>query len=296
MRRKPILPPLLLLLALPMTLLWAQENNGNTVQIRTAYYEGREHFFIHTGGGDYYYDKSGGGFSRLLDPDGQDWIAFKKEPWDQYPASAASAYRGIPNLVFRSEDNGAGHPGHDQCSSVQVNDRAIRTVSHSGVWQWTWEFFDHYALLRVQKVDPDHPYWFLYEGVPGGRFEPARQYYGTDKGGPDSTQYDYFAGDRIYDHWRWAYFGHRDAKRILYLAQIQPDAQLGTFSYLGNSADGIRSADGMVVFGFGRAEGAKPLLKKTTNFILGFYESAITDLRAHRQFHRKLQRRLKKIQ
>lgn len=265
------------------------------VEISQTTYEGRAHFLISTPAANYYYDKAGGGLSRMIDPEDKDWIAFKKEPWDTYPASAASSYRGLPNLVFRSDDGGAGHPGHDQCISEQVDDRTIRSTSKSGRWQWTWQFFDHYAQLTIQKVDPEHSYWFLYEGTPGGEFAPSKQYYGTDLGGPLYDQLDYYAGQKLFDHFRWAYFGHQDSDRVLYLAQLHPDAFSDTFSYLGNSESGIRADDGMVVFGFGRAEGAQPLLKNPNTFLLGFYEKQIDGRKDHRRFTKKIRRRLRAI-
>jgi len=259
-----------------------------SVQISTCTYEERDHFMITTPSAIYYYDRAGGGLSRMIDRDGKDWIAFKKEPWDQYPASAASAYRGIPNLVFRSDDGGAGHPGHDQCTSEQINKNSIRTISKSGKWQWTWQFFDDYARLNVQKVDPDYAYWFLYEGTPGGEFEPNQQYFGTDKGGPKYDQLDYYAGEKQFDHWNWAYFGHRSSGRIFFIGQLHPDELSDTFSYLGNSEAGIRAEDGMVVFGFGRAEGAQPLMKNPNSFLLGFHEEQIVDSEDHQRFSKKI--------
>jgi hypothetical protein len=260
------------------------------VAISQTTYEGRDHFLITTPGATYYYDQAGGGLSRMIDPEGKDWIAFKKEPWDTYPASAASSYRGFPNLVFRSDDSGAGHPGHDQCVSEKIDGRTIRTRTKSGKWQWTWQFFDHYVQLDVQQVDPEHPYWILYEGTPGGAFAPSEQYFGTDKGGPDHRQLDYYKGRQLYDHFSWAYFGHQASERVLFLAQLHPDEHSDTFSYLGNKEEGIQSEDGMVVFGFGRAEGAQPLMKSPNTFLIGFYEKRIFHRRGHRRLARKMRR------
>lgn len=268
-------------------------NMSAQITITTTTYEGREHFLITTPGAVYYYDRAGGGFSRMIDSERKDWIAFKTEPWDTYPASAASAFRGIPNLVFRSDDAGAGHPGHNQCTSQQINKHTIRSTSNSGKWQWTWQFFDHYAQLNVQEVDPEHAFWFLYEGTPGGEFAPAQQYFGTDQGGPKTDQLDYFAGEKLFDQFRWAYFGHRASNRILYVAQLHPDEHDDTFAYLGNSESGIQSTDGMVVFGFGRTEGARPLMKNPNSFLLGFYEKQITTTKEHRRFAKRIRKRLR---
>ena len=154
------------------------------VEISEDIYAGTDHFVIKTKKVTYYLDKEGGGLSRMIDKQGNDWISFKKDPWNNYPESAASSYRGLPNLVFRSEDSGAGHPGHKKCYSFVVDKNTILTISKSGKWQWRWKFFKNYATITMEKVDHDHKYWFLYEGPIAGEFKPEFQYWGTNLGGP----------------------------------------------------------------------------------------------------------------
>jgi len=258
------------------------------IRITEGEYEGAAHFIVSTPAATYYYDKAGGGLSRLIDREGKDWIAFRRQPWDQYPASAASAYRGIPNLVYGSDDSGAGHPGHEQCDSRLDGENAILTTSNSGQWKWRWQFFEDYATLTVLKTDPDHPYWFLYEGTPGGIFDPPRQFFGTDLGGPRPEQLDFYGGKKAFEQWQWAYFGHRNVERLLFIAQHQQDQHSDTFSYLGNTPDGINAPDGMVVFGFGRSDGAKPLLTQPNTFTLGFLEQGVSNPADHRKVERRI--------
>ncbi len=246
------------------------------VTISEGIYEDSPHFIIETPFMTCFYDKAGGGLSRLLDRAGRDWIGFNRTPWDQYPASAASSYRGIPNLVFRSDDSGAGHPGHDQCKSVLVSDNTILTTSLSEKWQWKWTFFDDHAMVELLKIDPGHPYWFLYEGIPGGIFEPSKQYIGNDHKGPYRDEWDYIKGEILYDTLQWIYFGHDEFPRVLYLLQMEKDMLTDTFSYMGNTRQGINSPDGMVVFGFGRKANAQPLINKLHTFIIGFVEQKVT--------------------
>jgi len=253
------------------------------VRITEGTYAGRPHFLVHTPQAIYYYDKAGGGLSRMIDAAGHDWIGFWDEPWGDYPAAAASAFRGIPNLVHQSGDSGAGHPGHDQCVSEVIGGNRIRSTSKSGTWQWTWTFHADHARLDVERVASDHPYWFLYEGTPGGVYQPERQYMGTSNGGPRKEPRDFYAGDKLFDDWQWAYFGHNDHARVLYVAQQATDDHADTFSYLGNTEAGLDAPDGMVVFGFGRADGAQPLLTTPNSFVVGFWESAIRDAAAHDQ-------------
>lgn len=263
------------------------------IVIQEGTYETREHFLITTPGAVYYYDKAGGGFSRMIDRDGIDWINFKMEPWDSYPASAASSYRGLPNLVFRSADSGAGHPGHNQCISVKSGSRTILTESKSGRWAWECRFYEYYVEINVRQNDPDHPYWFLYEGVPGGIFQPSATYFGNDTGGPIHHQPDYFKGKKLTGFWQWVYFGAKKSDRTLYIIQTVKDELPDTFSYLGNSNRGIQSTDGMVVFGFGRTDGAKPLMQSPRTFIFGFYEKPIRSKKQHRKLSGYIHRVLK---
>ena len=231
------------------------------VEITEEEYEGRSQFQINTHTATYYLDRKAGGFSRLIDKSGKDWIAFHKEPLNQFPASAAAGYRGIPNLVFgrNNPDAGAGHPGFDRCTSEVIGPDSIRTQSNSGKWAWQWKFTDKHATLTILKVDPDHPYWFLYEGAIAGKWSPKSHYFGTDLGGPRRDQPD--SRNQLFNRWRWAYFGDDSARQVLLIAQLHPDELPDTLWYLGDSENGIKSHDGMVVFGFGRDKGAKPMLR-----------------------------------
>ncbi|MEM7514032.1 MAG: VCBS repeat-containing protein [Bacteroidota bacterium] len=249
--------------------------SSGAIQIHEGTYEERAHFVITTPAAIYYYDMAGGGLSRLFDREGKDWINFRMKPWGEYPAAAAAAFRGIPNSIFQSEDGGAGHPGHDQCISIRVDDHTVRSTSKSGKWSWEWTFKEEYAELQILATDPDHAYWFLYEGTPGGMFDPENSYFGYNKGGPLTTQWDYYKGEKLFDQISWAYIGHEMVDRVLLLSQLAPDTLSDTFSYLGNSEEGIGSDDGMVVFGFGRGEGAKPLLTQPMRFRVQFIEQAI---------------------
>ena len=255
---------------------------GLAVDITEGEYEGIPHFIIETKNATYYLDKAGGGLSRMIDRYGNDWISFKKEPWDQYPESAASSFRGIPNIVYQSEDGGAGHPGHEKCYSFMVDEKTILTISKSGKWQWRWKFNEQYASLTMEKIDHDHKYWFLYEGPIAGRFEPEHQYWGNNLGGPRKDVNDHFKGERIYANWQWIYFGDERVKQVLFLTMLKPDRQIDSMSFLGNSDKGVDSKDGMVVFGFGRQSNAKPQMRDPYNtFYFGFFKRRVKNISAH---------------
>lgn len=252
------------------------------IEITEENFAGVPHFIIKTKKATYYLDKAGGGLSRMIDMYGNDWISFKREPWDSYPESAASSYRGIPNLVFRSDDSGAGHPGHDKCYSFLVDESTILTISKSGKWQWRWKFNEHYVTLTMEKVDHDHKYWFLYEGPIAGEFKPDLQYWGTNLGGPRIEMNDYFKGDQIFANWHWIYFGDSRVKQILFMAMEKPDRQIDALGFLGNSSKGVLSEDGMVVFGFGRQGEAQPQMTNPHNtFYFGFIKRKVKNQNGH---------------
>ena len=59
---------------------------------------GQEAFVIQTPLATFIYHKEGGGFSHLIDVDGNDWIGYAPG------VGPAGEYRGIPNMVFRGAE------------------------------------------------------------------------------------------------------------------------------------------------------------------------------------------------
>ncbi len=234
--------------------------DASALDITETLFEGRPHFMVRTERATWLYDRAGGGFSRLVDREGRDWISFGAEPLSEFPAAAAAGYRGLPNLVFAGPDGGAGHPGFDRCTSELEGASTIRTVSRSGLWAWSWTFTETTATFAMEKADPEHPWWFLYEGPVAGTFAPEQKIWGTDRGGPQS---DVPAiGSQLFDRWRWVYFGDREVPRVLFLAQHERDELPETLWYLGSSDGGAATApDGMAVFGFGRGPENSPQLR-----------------------------------
>lgn len=257
------------------------EKNKAGIKIRQALYEDRPHFLIHTELATYYLDVSGGGLSRIIDQYGNDWIGFKKEPWDRYPASAAAAFRGMPNLVFKGKDKGAGHPGHDKCTSTITSKNTIKTESLSGLWKWTWNFFHDYVVLNVMETDADIPYWFLYEGTPGGFYDPEKYGYGTNVLGPRRDIPDFYNGNILQGDFQWAYFFHEDVDTTLFVVNMAKDAKTDMMAYLGNSEQGAQSKDGMTVFAFGRDKDTTPLLEGKNTFIIGLYPKEVSSAAEH---------------
>lgn len=255
------------------------------VRITEKEYLGLSHFKVTTPGAVYYYDKAGGGLSSMIDADGRDWISFSMDPWHTYPESAAGWYRGLPNFVHGSQNSGAGHPGFERCESTMTGENTILSRSIDAKWKWEFSFFDDHAVIRVLETDPGHPYWFLYEGPAGGKWDIPNTYWGTNEGKREELP-DFYRNEELFEHWHWAFFGHREVDRVLFAVHLEPDDLYDTMGFLGNTPGGIDSSDGMVVFGFGRGPGTSPLMTTPNTFIIGFFEQKVTDVEAFRQLEK----------
>ena len=294
MRRRlaAILPTLLSTLLLAEGL-WAAEpmvaNEVAPVEITETVHLGRPHYRITTPTAIYLYDTAAGGFSSIIDPNGEDWVAWSDSPDGEYPASAASAFRGLPNLVHGGDDGGAGHPGFDRCESHVVSERRIQSVSRSGRWQWSWYFFDDHAELVIEKAAPDRAYWFLYEGPAGGKWAPDETYWGSRLGGPLREQHDFFHGDKRFDRFDWFYFGSDSSPYTLWMAQAENDELADLYALLGNDNSGVEAANGMVVAGFGRGPDTTPLLRGPRRFLIGLHGKAVDGPEIHRELARKVE-------
>lgn len=255
-------------------------SNTDTIIKEGVFLEGQECFKIKTSVATYYYQKDAGGFASIIDEDGNDWVTFKKSDSVNYPYSAANEYRGFPNLVYGGEDDGSGHPGFDNCISELKNDSTIVTVTKNKKWKWEIVFHDTYLELNILQIDTSRAYWVLYEGTPGGKYDPVNFYWGNNIDGLCDSIPDFYKGPIKNGNWSWAYFGSKEINRILFIAQKKPDNKNDMFGLLGNTKNGINSPDGMTVFGFGR-DGINPKLSSINTFYLGFYDNKILDEVSH---------------
>lgn len=232
------------------------------------YDEGQECYRISTPYATFYYQKEAGGFSSILDNCGVDWINYRNSGKTEYPKSANSDYRGIPNMMSSSDDGGIGHPGFRSCVSKVLNDSIIHTVSKKGDYEYTWTFTERYAYITVLKIDTARGHWFLYEGTPGGKWDPENIFWGNNRDGIRSDKPD-IATDPVLDNWNWVIFGSRLSGNTLFLVKQFPDNLTDHFAFMGDNENGIRDRDGMIVFGFARNKQA--LMKKAgAVYYLGF--------------------------
>jgi hypothetical protein len=218
-------------------------------------YRGQPTFRINTPAGEYYYHMAGAGFASLIDTAGNDWISYKPG------GGSAGEYRGIPNMGY---PEGYNHPGKTRSSSQLVNDGPVKATifseSNDGNWIGQWEIYPTHARMTVLQTS--HPYWFLYEGTPGGQLNEDTDYMMLSPG----TQSDRRAAS---EKWtgdirsekgigEWIYFG--DGNTVLYLVHHEDDQE--TDSYWPMNGE-------MTVFGFGRDGLNKYMEKLPQTFSIG---------------------------
>lgn len=213
----------------------------------------QESYHIETPAATYFYHKFGAGFASIIDPDGNDWLSYR--PY----GGSDGKYRGIPNLAYPENHF---HPGGTGCTSEIISNGPIKlkiaSESTDGKWACTWEIFPAFARLTVLKVD--HPYWFLYEGTPGGKLNEASDYCVRS----DGTRLP------LTQTWElplpapeWIYFGASNTQRVLYFVHHEADDHIDSFWPMEHN---------MTVFGFGRNGLEKFMTAIPSQFTVGFAE------------------------
>ncbi|MDB4261029.1 hypothetical protein OAC12_05240 [Porticoccaceae bacterium] len=218
-------------------------------------------FIISTPSGTYYLEKTGGGLSSLLDPDGVDWLGFHKAPGSAHKGE----YRGFPNAVHRQDGNyfHAMNQGTDPSSAVvdieTDNHVRISFTSENGLWEAQWDFFPDRCDFTMSKVSPGYRYWVQYEGVPGGSMDSTDYWYASS----DSLAHpidENHEGDLPGPE--WFAFGDQASPRVLYMLHHEDD----------NHPDDYVDRADMTVFAFGR-QGKEKYLTTVQTFSIGFIES-----------------------
>ncbi|MDJ0751995.1 MAG: hypothetical protein QNJ45_00640 [Ardenticatenaceae bacterium] len=221
-------------------------------------------FRIETPSAIYDYHKEGGGFSSLVDSQGNDWIGYD-------PIGTPYTYRGIPNLGFNKFFH-PGYTGDSGSTSVILSSGPIKTViSSTGYPSWLpayrfsvmWEIYPQSARLTVLEAADD--YWFLYEGTPGGLMD-ANDFLRLSTGVSMTLDSD-FTYDLPGDE--WAYFADPTLNRSIFIINHTPDNLIDSYRSLNNN---LGAADEMTVFGFGR-NNLEDLLTGQTEFSIGLFDS-----------------------
>lgn len=217
-------------------------------------YQEQASYRIVTPAATYFYHKLGAGFASLLDREGSDWLSYR--PY----GGSDGKYRGIPNLAHPEQ---VFHPGGLGCTSRIVSRGPLKVTiaseSLDGKWACKWDIFATCARLTVLKVD--HPYWFLYEGTPGGQLDEAGDYCVRSNG----------VRLPLSERWaepipapEWIYFGTAGSGRVLYLAHHEADDLVDSFWPMEHN---------MTVFGFGRNGIEKFMTRTPAHFTIGFAEA-----------------------
>lgn len=217
------------------------------MEISSVELHGVPHYKINSNSADYYYDIQGGGFSSILDSEGNDWIGYNQGK------GSSGVYRGIPNLVY---PEGFFHPGCIMMNMTHFTDGPLccilETESQNGQWACRWRIYPDYAKLEILKSP--RKYWFLYEGTPGGTIDRDSQAFLSD---------GHCFG--IGDEWKmkmpdpkWVAFRNTKESTSLLLWHIEGSKTIDSYRLMENH---------MTVFGFGR-EDLKSTLKGRNTFVI----------------------------
>lgn len=218
---------------------------------------------IETPAATYYLEKSGGGLSSIIDPDGTDWIGFNPESG----TGAGGEYRGFPNAVYK-QDGSFFHPRNKstELSNLEIIQNtgslvSIKATSGNGNWEAIWDFSPKLCTFTMTKMPADFSYWILYEGTPGGTYDDTDWYMTSsiqDKI-PLTTNHERDIPDP-----EWIAFGDANQERVIVLLHHEDDNEIDRFYQMQKK---------MTVFGFGR-NGMENLINKVPqSFSIGFVES-----------------------
>ncbi len=210
---------------------------NNEIKIRDGIIDaGQAAFEIRTARATYLYQKAGCGFSSLLDRDGNDWIGYKPK------GGPKGHYRGIPNMGYET----FGHPGYETGRSELVLESPslakIRSSAADGAWAVEWAIHPTHATMTATRIAS--PVWLLYEGTPGGTFNPKTQHMLFSDGTKTSCA-ETFRGSVPGP--KWVAFCDPKNRRSIALAYAGPDALADTYWPMYKKG-------GMTVFGFGRTD------------------------------------------
>jgi Calx-beta domain len=202
----------------------------------------------------YFLQKANGGFSSILDTDGNDWLSY-----DPNTANAGGQFRGTPNAVF---PGGGLHAGFSDGTTTILSSGPLKTTIESTVsvdkaiagspFTYKMKYEIYGTFVRATMEQADNSYWFLYEGTPGGMVNSDDSVVRSDGtvtdinttwndndglgNGADATA----SGGN-----EWAYFADSAVGKYIYFAHDTTDNLKDSYLLLNDSGE-------MTVFGFGR--------------------------------------------
>ena len=179
--------------------------------------EGQESLEIATARATYLYHKAGCGFSSLIDRDGNDWIGYRPKGGER------GHFRGIPNMGYET----FGHPGYETGRTEILESApsrvAFKSTADDGKWHVEWTIHPTHATMKALGIAT--PVWLLYEGTPGGTFNPARQHMLFSNGTRNECR-DRFRG--CAPDPQWVAFCDPGTRRSIALAYEGPDSFAST--------------------------------------------------------------------
>jgi len=195
---------------------------------------------IETSVATYFYQKAEGGFSSIVDADGNDWVSWNS---NSNPGSAGG-FRGIPNMGPAGFHPGAGH---DVITRIVSRGplRAVLESADSDGNMVRWEFYPTFARQTVLSMN--QPYYFLYEGTPGGALD-----------GNDTVVLSDGSVHSINETWNDTNgLGSENGQEWVYFRDSQVGANGRYFYFVHDTPDQLEDSyfnleDNMTVFGFGR--------------------------------------------
>lgn len=224
---------------------------------------GLELFKIETPAATYYLEKSGGGLAAMIDREGNDWIAFRPDKGSR----AAGEFRGFPNAVHQQAGN-YFHPRNSGTDEMKTTVEfaspervTIAATGGNGLWAGRYDFHATHCTFTMTRMSPDHKYWVLYEGPPGGTYEDADWWMTSALREPQPMSKPH-EGDIPAPE--WIAFGDPKLKRVLFVLHHEDDPHPDRFYQMDRQ---------MTVFGFGRQRLEKHLATVPQRFSIGFVET-----------------------
>lgn len=182
----------------------------------------------------FFHGEDGGGFSKIIDSDGEDWIG-----WNTLPDSKGD-FRGTPNAV--KPPAGYFHPGRpNRTNTFIIHEGPLKITmevrAFDSSWISVWEMYPTYGDFDMKRVKAE--WWYLYEGTPGGEVGPEDVIQRSDG---LSVPYDgTFEADMPGEE--WLYIADTLDGRSFYMAHHQDDGAIESYRLLNGE---------LPILGFGR--------------------------------------------
>lgn len=114
----------------------------------------------------YFHTAAGGGFSKIIDTAGNDWIAWNKAD------GTAGDFRGFPNAV--KPPTSYFHPGRPKKTSTKIIDEGPLKITfevraRDSSWIAIYEMYPTYNTFAMTRANTR--FWVQYEGLPGGEVD-----------------------------------------------------------------------------------------------------------------------------